>query len=495
MGNTKGQPERAGPLTFPRSLASPVKSGSRADTHRVIQQERGSNDTTEPMAHGVDASSLLGAVPGAIALVDETGTVVWINDQVTELSGHLPEELIGSNMLDHLDLDANPLALESVGFALETPGVRLPTVLGFRTRSGETIAVEAVANNQFGNPEIRGMVVHLRPCGERQLIDRALGSVATADPLDIVIGHLSRVVRGTTLRSEATIVLHPDGPVEPGRVIASDPKVGRLIHEGGAHPPWRQAAESGQPVLIADLAEMASPLRVSAHAKGFKACWAFPIPHIETRHSAAVLVLWRSETGLPEPSAVILANQVIRLTQLALDRHERSRQLFHAAAHDHLTGLANRARFYEVLEGYLSVPEDPVGVLYVDLDRFKEVNDEFGHGRGDRVLKAIAARLVDAVPVSATVARLGGDEFAVCMSGANEAVLTATADRLLDTLSMRITVDGDHHQVAATIGMALSPPGPDRSSDFVVDSADVALLEGKAAGKGTWRLATVAKPA
>ena len=461
----------------------------------MIQQERGSSSPTKPIALGIDALSLLDAVPGTIALIDEAGTVLWINEQVTELSGHLPEEIIGSNMLDHLDLDANPLALESVGYALETPGVRLPTVLGFRTRSGETIAVEAVANNQFDNPLLRAMVVHLRPCGERQLIDLALGSVAAADPLDKVIGHLSRVVRGTTLRSEATIVLHPEGPGEPGRVIATDPLVGRLIHEGGTHPPWGKAAHSGEPVLIADLAELASPLRLSAHAKGFNACWAFPIPNIETRRSAAVLVLWRSETGLPEPSALMLANQVVRLTQLALDRHERSRQLFHAAAHDHLTGLANRARFYEVLEGYLSVPEDPVGVLYVDLDHFKQVNDDFGHGRGDRVLKAVAARLVDAAPVSATVARLGGDEFAVCMSGVTEAALSATAARLLDTLSKRITVDGDHHQIAATIGMALSPPGPNRSSDRVVDSADVALLQGKASGKGTWRLATVSDQA
>ena len=442
-----------------------------------------------------DAASILGAVPGVVVLIDEVGTVLWINDQVTGFSGHQPEELIGTNMLDHLDVETNPLGLESIGYALDNPGIRLPTILGFRTRSGSTIAVEAVANNQFADPRINAMVVHLRLCDERQLVDRVLSSLATADDIDVVFSHLHRVAQATTLRSEATIILHRNGPAGPSRVIASDPSAGRLVSGADGTTPWRQAADTGEAVLVADVGALPAGLRLEARAAGFEACWAYPIAHLESRRRAAVLVLWRREIGSPEPSATMLADQVVHLTQLALDRHDRTRLLFHAARHDHLTGLANRAHFYDVLDSHLARADDPVGVLYVDLDSFKQVNDGFGHRHGDRVLKAIAARLVGGVSDAATVARLGGDEFAICLPDANVPALTATADHLLTTLAMPIPVDGERHQIGATIGVALSPPGVGRSGDHLVDTADAALLEAKASSKGGWHMATITGPA
>ncbi|CAN5779692.1 hypothetical protein BH10ACT1_BH10ACT1_09420 [soil metagenome] len=466
------------------ALSAPGASGTRSGCRWVLVTEP-APDPPHPVA---DAAAVLGAVPGVIALIDRLGIVLWINDHVTGFSGHQPHELIGTNLLDHLDLDTNALALESVGYAMDHPGVQLPTVLGFRAKDGSVFTVEAIANNRFDDEAVGAMVVHLAPYDERAALDRMLGSLAAGDDLAISFGHLHQVARGATLRSESAVVL------ATGAIIASLPAAAAPIHaglepDGATSSPWAEAASTGAPVLASGLDGLAPEQRDAARAAGHAACWAFPVPHLDDEGTAAVLVFWRREEGWPEPNAVSMAGQLVRLAQLAIDRHEHRRQLLHAATHDHLTGLANRAHFYDILASHLAGGASPVGVLYLDLDRFKQVNDEFGHGHGDQVLRVVADRLLHASPVTATVGRLGGDEFAACVPDADLALLSEVANEVLEALSQTIRVDDQEHRIAATIGVASSGTGARPSTDALVREADGALLEAKASAKGSWRLA------
>ncbi|QXC61998.1 diguanylate cyclase [Aquihabitans sp. G128] len=441
-----------------------------------------------PAARPLDAAAVLGAVPGVIVLIERDGTVRWVNEHVTSFSGHRPEELIGTNMLDHLGASANPQALESIGYALDHAGVQLPTVLGFRAVDGSTIILEAIANNQFDEPSIAALVVHLGPYDERAALDRVLGSLAAGDDPEVSFGHLHQVARGATLRAESAVVFGD------GRAIASSPEaaapIGARCHDPSATP-WAVAATTGRAVVLPDVSSLAPAARAAARKAGFEACWAHPIGHVDDDGVGAVLVIWRREPGWPEPNATTLADQLVRLGKLALDRDEHRHQLLHAARHDHLTGLANRARFYDVLAEHLAARHAPVGVLYVDLDRFKEVNDAFGHGHGDRVLQEVAVRLDAGVGPTATVARLGGDEFGICQPGSDTSMLTATAERLLAALEAPIPVGDQEHRIGATIGIALSAATRPTSTDHLVGRADAALVEGKASTKGTWHLAEV----
>ncbi|MBV8719821.1 MAG: EAL domain-containing protein, partial [Chloroflexi bacterium] len=162
-------------------------------------------------------------------------------------------------------------------------------------------------------------------------------------------------------------------------------------------------------------------------------------------------------------------------------------QLTELAFHDPLTGLANRALLGDRLEHALARAgrhEKPVGVLLLDLDDFKLVNDSLGHQAGDTLLNEVASRIRTCVRADDTPARLGGDEFAVLLEGiASEADALAVAEKLVRALAVPIEVAGRDVTVGLSVGVALST-----TSTTVVDllrQADLALYRAKAEGKGT----------
>jgi diguanylate cyclase (GGDEF)-like protein len=161
----------------------------------------------------------------------------------------------------------------------------------------------------------------------------------------------------------------------------------------------------------------------------------------------------------------------------------------HAALHDSLTGLANRANFFARIDDALDAEGQLVGVLYVDLDGFKPVNDHFGHGVGDQVLVTIARRLEHAVRPTDVVARLGGDEFVdLCPVVGSDAEVQAIAQRLVEQAEQPIDVDGHAVQIGASVGVAVAR-ARSCSSDSLVEAADAALYAVKGGGKGGWHLA------
>jgi diguanylate cyclase (GGDEF)-like protein len=154
----------------------------------------------------------------------------------------------------------------------------------------------------------------------------------------------------------------------------------------------------------------------------------------------------------------------------------------HLALHDALTGLPNRRLFMERLGLALQEAAEQstqVAVLLIDLDRFKEVNDQLGHHAGDVVLQAVGPAIADGVGEDVTVARLGGDEFAVCVpdvDGADEAVRVAKG--ILSRLGRPIVVDGYAVDIGASVGVALYPGhAPDVSS--AMQRADIAMYVAK----------------
>ena len=161
------------------------------------------------------------------------------------------------------------------------------------------------------------------------------------------------------------------------------------------------------------------------------------------------------------------------------------------ATHDALTGIGNRRMFIDRLEracaSRTGTQPQPFALLMLDLDRFKEVNDDHGHSSGDTVLLETACRIAAAMRPSDTVARLGGDEFALIMPNAGAREATGKAERLIEVISDRIRVDDAWLSVGASIGVALFP----RDGKSVVEimrNADLALYRAKEAGRGTCRV-------
>ena len=189
--------------------------------------------------------------------------------------------------------------------------------------------------------------------------------------------------------------------------------------------------------------------------------------------------IWGVVAGAVGTISLVVGRQLVALREL----REHEGRLVEQATHDSLTRLLNRAGFGEQVAAALAAPVPPAdgdtALLLVDLDDFKNVNDTLGHGVGDELLVAVAARMRAAVPAGGLVARFGGDEFAVLTSADPD----ATARRILDDLSTPIVVGAQTLLVHASVGATRAGPGDDL--DALLRDADIALYEGKDRGKGT----------
>ena len=171
----------------------------------------------------------------------------------------------------------------------------------------------------------------------------------------------------------------------------------------------------------------------------------------------------------------------------AADHRRSVERLQHGALHDALTGLPNRTLFIDRLEQSLRRarrrgPGSGAAVLFLDLDRFKVVNDSLGHQVGDELLRAVALRLDAALRPGDTVARMGGDEFTVLLEDVTDArEATVVAERVLATLADPFDVAGRELFVSSSIGIALG--GPDVDPEELIRDADVAMYRAKAQGR------------
>ncbi|MEH3129827.1 MAG: diguanylate cyclase [Mycolicibacterium neoaurum] len=169
-------------------------------------------------------------------------------------------------------------------------------------------------------------------------------------------------------------------------------------------------------------------------------------------------------------------------------RKELEEQLVHNASHDPLTGLPNRALLYQRLAEHIA-RATPFALLCIDLDGFKQVNDQLGHSTGDIVLTTVAKRLVAGVRTGDTVARRGGDEFVVILGDAPlpESAM-ALGRRLINTVSTPLTVGDWTGAVGLSVGIAIGGAADD--AEELLLAADRAMYEAKAAGRNGCRLAT-----
>ncbi len=163
------------------------------------------------------------------------------------------------------------------------------------------------------------------------------------------------------------------------------------------------------------------------------------------------------------------------------------RQLHQMATHDYLTGMPNRVLLYDRLEQALARYErygQAVALLYVDLDRFKEVNDQHGHHVGDAVLRSVADRVHELVRDSDTAARVGGDEFCLLVEGISDLpTLKVIADRLIAAISTPIVIGDVRAEIGASVGLVLVD---ERSADVdaLMALADAAMYRAKDSGRG-----------
>ncbi|GAB2616509.1 GGDEF-domain containing protein [Paractinoplanes abujensis] len=270
----------------------------------------------------------------------------------------------------------------------------------------------------------------------------------------------------------------------------------RFLHlADGPLPPWQMAGHLLGPALLA-VAALSSPAPVAAPPvdNGEREWLHLVLPYVPVT-ATGVMIAINGGAGKPLTPfeaylgwlglGLVVARQMFTIVDntVLLDRvSEGQKRLHHQAYHDPLTGLANRALFTERLTAALGTR--PVAVLFADLDDFKLINDSFGHGMGDRVLRAIAERLQRCVSSDDLVARLGGDEFAVLLDH-HAADAEPAGHRILKALREPFTIDGHTMGVGASLGLVVTEPGEPMTADALLRRADSAMYSSKRRGKGS----------
>jgi diguanylate cyclase (GGDEF)-like protein/PAS domain S-box-containing protein len=250
--------------------------------------------------------------------------------------------------------------------------------------------------------------------------------------------------------------------------------------------PERRAVESGQHVWIDRLEQDAAfRARYGCSLLGARAALIAPITGPDdATHSLLVLL---SPIGFrDEPFVSRLANSLLRTLALHLRRAEAERQLRHASLHDPLTGLPNRTNLLHVL-GQRIEQGEPLAVLYIDLDRYKIINDTLGHSAGDRALVEVARRLQHSIRPQDLAARMGGDEFVAVLFGTlSHEEIERIARAILAAIEKPLPLGDRPWFLSASIGVALAPSDA-TDTELLVRYADNAMYEVKTEGRNDVR--------
>jgi diguanylate cyclase (GGDEF)-like protein/PAS domain S-box-containing protein len=394
-----------------------------------------------------------------MAIIDPRGHLVYASPVTERILGLHVGPLIGSNVFDLIHPDDRAAA--ATGFDLTKMGKEADRVeLRLRHADGSWRIMEAVATNLLDDPAVQGIVI-----SARDLTDRRRAEAELREAQERFRSAFEYAPIGMALTS-------PDG-----RLFRTNRALVQIVGRGESellstsileltHPEDRDTyRDEITRVLSGTTASCQIEQRLQHHDG-----------HPVWASVSASLV--RDVDGLP----LYLVNQIEDITE----RKASGDALAHQAIHDPLTGLPNRLDFVQRLARELARAEqsrERVAVFFLDLDRFKVVNDSLGHSAGDRLLVAVADRINSAMGPTDVVARFGGDEFTVlCRNVTSEETAELVAERLAETISRPVALMEGEVFITASVGIALSGRDSD-SPETLLRNADAAMYRAKELGR------------
>ncbi len=427
-----------------------------------------------------------------VTVLAPSGEIVYVNPFAAELLGFAPEEGIGRNMAEFLHPDDLIRALRVVAMmvdrSIDVPVT--PAVYRLRRHDGTWCPIEINASmlpGPEGDDPGAGLVVIVgRYSGDRDLQDQIMEQLTSGREPGDMIGLIPEFGHWRHPNDHYAVVYTGDD----GQATSAGSELAcRLAAIDVAGSPWQRAAESGREVM-ATLDDLPEAVRRPATAAGLSECWVVPVDDPLFGVPATIVAWGRDGTSGMEVHRYAIETMA-RLLTLILQWRQQVTTLRQAARRDPLTGLINRSGFLEQLEA-AGVAGNPsrIGVLYIDLDGFKGVNDAHGHRVGDEVLAQVGHRITGVLRPGDVVGRLGGDEFAVlCPHLASDADATAIAERVVHAIEEPFEADSVQVAIGASVGIATTEPGR-LDAEQLIDAADRALYRAKDLGRGRWHLMT-----
>lgn len=399
--------------------------------------------------------SLFQLAPDAIFLEASDGTILDCNRKAEEVSGYSRMELLSMNARELVPRDENPFLPEFAG-SDDEPGSLPSRIMHNVRKDGSRFPVEVNSRN-LGPEGGNRLIVVVRDITERIRRDDQIRTLSTAieySPSSIVITDPEGIITYVNPKfTEVTGYTFPE-------VLGNNPKI---LKSG------RQDRQFYQELWETILGGREWSGEFYNLAKGGRGYW----------ESAAIAPVLSEEGGI---------RSFVAVKEDITEQKKRKEELLHLAMYDPLTGLANRTLFLQTLSQSLARAKrykEPLTILYVDLDRFKPINDSYGHQAGDQVLRETGKRFKAVIRKMDLAARLGGDEFALLLHGPDaKKAAPLTATRLQEAISAPIQLEQTTVSVGASIGIA-SFPEDGTAPDTLLKCADQGMYKEKAAKAGT----------
>lgn len=426
-----------------------------------------------------DILSVLAASKDLVSVADLSLQVQWVSDGAREILGYDPADVVGTSGLDFYHPDDVGLFASVVSQITRdryTP--RTYSLFRLRHADGSYVTLEVLGGLVESDGEPVGFWMVGRPPRRSEVYADVLHSLLDELPLARALEPIPEAMF-PEVGAKVCITCWPSS--EPIFTVGDrlPPSLTGRVRLPGTL--WDHAVRTRTSVARDSLDELDPATAKLAAREGLDSVLVLPIRAFGADINAT-LTIWGEIGSPPAGSLERLAELAADLVAAALRVRGRLDDLSRTARSDALTGLANRAAFEEALAANATASH--VAILYIDLDRFKAVNDTFGHLVGDQLLEVVARRMLREVRTVDLMARLGGDEFAVLCPGCDPDEAVRIAERIITTVTEPVVVDGHELHVGASVGVAHSAV----YVDDLLRRADDALYDAKNAGRGTVRV-------
>jgi diguanylate cyclase (GGDEF)-like protein/PAS domain S-box-containing protein len=464
---------------------------------------RDRDDATRAIASSEQRlARLLADAADGLVVINAEHKLVFASEGMARLTGLSLSELVEHrdlrSIMHHEDVHRG---IEQLGAVVSGRRRTITTDLRILHRDGTVAWCEVTATNHLDDPLIRGVVIDVHDVTARKSYEqllageaRVLEMIAWAEPVETILDALARLIE-QHIPGSLCVIRMLDGDVM--RLVAAPsvpPEVALRIRELPARETGRyRAAYHAQGVAMSSLlgGDMHEAV-AAAQSAGYGSCWPLPIEVPHRNAMVGHLTLVMPNERVPSGADRQLLERLCALAAVAIEQTSARAELEHRAFHDELTGLPKRIAFNDRLQHALARAhrnDQAVAVLYLDLDRFKVVNDGLGHDAGDRLLLQVAQRLQARLRASDMVARLGGDEFAVLIDDARSDVdIELATQRVRDALADPFELDGQKVYVTASVGVAVARSMEE--GEHLLQGADDAMYRAKRRGRGTVEVQT-----
>ncbi|NWJ96219.1 MAG: diguanylate cyclase [Chloroflexi bacterium] len=420
--------------------------------------------------------SVMNSIKEVIFQTDANGFFIFLNPAWTEITDFTVEETLGKDFFSYIHPEDRQLNAELFQPLIERTAAHCQHIIRYLIKGGGYRWIEVVARLTLEeNDNIAGISGTLSDVTERkytELLEKdrnhVLEMITSSATLPDILAQIAQMVKRQGLGIHCNVLLlHPeDGKfyhaitsnlaydlIQAADLIAMEPVLG--AHEKENY--YRKT------FIVPDIVNDPrwEKYREVALTHRLRAWWSVPIlsSHEEVLGTFAI---YYHEPKSPTQKEQQLLETASRLAAIAIEQRRLNDQLSYQAHHDALTGLPNRILFEDRLQQALAQAQrhtqENVGVLFVDLNRFKQVNDTLGHAVGDSLLQQVGERLQHCLRHCDTVARIGGDEFTIILSELkNPQYATQIAEKLQKVIEEPFIIKGHELFITASIGISLYP--------------------------------------